>query len=163
LGIALASCIGGLTSPISSPQNIITISIMQPNPGWGNWFAASLPIAIITVVTTWACLLLYFKPHRITPCLNTIKAQEFAFPSLTQIFITVICLATIGLWCSETAIQNFWGDNGVIAAIPFVLFFGTGVLAKTDLNNFLWPVVILAQGGMALGFVSSREVKGVIY
>jgi phosphate transporter len=163
LGIALASCIGGLTSPISSPQNIITINIMQPNPGWGNWFAASLPIAIITIVTTWACLLLYFQPHRITPRLNTIKAQELAFPSLTQIFVTVICLATIGLWCSETAIQNFWGDNGVIAAIPFVLFFGTGVLAKTDLNNFLWPVVILAQGGMALGFVSSRKVEGVMH
>ncbi|KAI8339045.1 SPX domain-containing protein [Chlamydoabsidia padenii] len=163
LGIALASCIGGLTSPISSPQNIITINIMQPNPGWGKWFAAALPIAVITIVTTWACLLLYFRPHRITPRLNTIKSQEIAYPNLTQVFVTVICLVTIALWCSESALQSFWGDNGVIAAIPFVLFFGTGILSKTDLNNFLWPVVILAQGGMALGFaVQSSGLLDII-
>ncbi|KAI8337521.1 Sodium:sulfate symporter transmembrane region-domain-containing protein [Chlamydoabsidia padenii] len=163
LGIALASCIGGLTSPISSPQNIITINIMTPNPGWGNWFAAALPIAIITILTTWGCLLLYFRPHRTTPRLNTIKSHEITYPSLTQLFVTGVCLATIALWCSESAAQEFWGDNGVIAAIPFVLFFGTGILAKTDLNNFLWPVVILAQGGMALGFaVQSSGLLNII-
>ncbi|CAO3594676.1 unnamed protein product [Absidia cylindrospora] len=152
LGIALASCIGGLTSPISSPQNIITINIMQPNPGWGTWFAASLPIAVITVLTTWGCLLFYFRPHRVTPRLNSIRSQEVTCPSITQIFVSVVCLATIALWCSETTLADFWGDNGVISAIPFVMFFGSGVLAKTDLNNFLWPVLIVAQGGMALGF-----------
>ncbi|KAI8084955.1 Sodium:sulfate symporter transmembrane region-domain-containing protein [Halteromyces radiatus] len=163
LGISLASCIGGLTSPISSPQNIIAINIMQPSPGWGNWFAASLPVAIITIFTTWGCLLLYFRPDRSTRHLNTIRALDIAYPSLTQIFVSVVCLTTIGLWCSETAVPDFWGDNGVIAAIPIVLFFGTGVLSKTDLNNFLWPVVILAQGGMALGFaVQSSGLLDII-
>ncbi|CAO3594677.1 unnamed protein product [Absidia cylindrospora] len=160
LGIALASCIGGLTSPISSPQNIITINIMQPNPGWGTWFAASLPIAVITVLTTWGCLLFYFRPHRVTPRLNSIRSQEVTCPSITQIFVSVVCLATIALWCSETTLADFWGDNGVISAIPFVMFFGSGVLAKTDLNNFLWPVLIVAQGGMALGFVSDALLSG---
>ncbi|CAO3589401.1 unnamed protein product [Absidia cylindrospora] len=163
LGIALAACIGGLTSPISSPQNIITINIMNPNPGWGNWFAAALPIAIITILTTWGCLLVYFRPHRVTPRLNSIKSQEIAYPSFTQVYVSVVCLATIILWCTETTLADFWGDNGVIAAIPFVLFFGTGILAKTDLNNFLWPVVILAQGGMALGFaVQSSGLLDII-
>lgn len=53
--------------------------------------------------------------------------------------------------------DSFWGDNGTIAAIPFVLLFGTNMLSKSDLNNFLWSVVTLAQGGMALGYAVQRS------
>ena len=40
---------------------------------------------------------------------------------------------------------------GTIAIIPIVLFFGTGILTKEDFNNFLWTIIILAAGGLALG------------
>lgn len=40
---------------------------------------------------------------------------------------------------------------GVIAIIPILLFFGTGILTKEDFNNFLWTIIILAAGGLALG------------
>lgn len=40
---------------------------------------------------------------------------------------------------------------GVIAILPMVAFFGTGVLSKDDFNSFLWHVVMLAMGGLALG------------
>lgn len=163
MGIALASCIGGLSSPISSPQNIITINLMEPNPGWGIWFAGALPCAIVTVLTTWALLLLYLRPGRDTPHLNVIKSQGFSRPSLTQIWVCIVCLATIALWCAESSMNEFWGNNGVIAAIPFVLLFGTNMLNKNDLNNFLWSVVTLAQGGMALGFaVQSSGLLDII-
>jgi phosphate transporter len=48
-------------------------------------------------------------------------------------------------------LANVFGSTGVIAAIPLFMFFGTGILAKDDLNAFLWSVVVLAQGGSALG------------
>lgn len=152
MAIALASCIGGLSSPISSPQNIVTINLMDPNPGWGIWFAGAIPVFIITNITTWALLLLYFRPDRDTPHLNVIKSQKFVRPSYSQVWVCIVCLATIALWCAESAMNDFWGDNGTIAAIPIVLLFGTNMLSKSDLNNFLWSVVTLAQGGMALGY-----------
>lgn len=40
---------------------------------------------------------------------------------------------------------------GVVAIIPIILFFGTGILTKEDFNNFLWTIIILAAGGLALG------------
>lgn len=40
---------------------------------------------------------------------------------------------------------------GVVAIIPIVLFFGTGILTKEDFNNFLWTIIILAAGGLSLG------------
>lgn len=40
---------------------------------------------------------------------------------------------------------------GIIAVLPLVAFFGFDVLRKDDFNSFLWNVVMLAMGGMALG------------
>lgn len=150
LGIALSSCIGGMTSPISSPQNIVTIQYINPNPGWGLWFAAALPIAVLSMFVCWGLLLLVYKPARDTPHLNTIKPTKEKITK-TQVFVCLISLATIALWCAESSIEYALGDTGIIAAIPLFVFFGTGILNKDDLNNFLWSVVVLAQGGMALG------------
>ncbi|ORX93102.1 SPX-domain-containing protein [Basidiobolus meristosporus CBS 931.73] len=150
LGIALASCIGGMTSPISSPQNIVTIQYMQPNPGWGKWFGVALPISIISVFVAWAILLLVYRPDRASPHLNTIKPTK-GKANWTQMYVMFITILTIGLWCAESSMEAHIGDTGIIAAIPLFMFFGTGILNKDDLNNFLWSVVVLAQGGMALG------------
>ena len=46
-GIALASNLGGMTSPISSPQNLFAIERMSLDgnaPSWGVWFAVALPV-----------------------------------------------------------------------------------------------------------------------
>jgi len=40
---------------------------------------------------------------------------------------------------------------GVIAIIPIVAFFSTGVLKKDDFEQFMWTIVFLAMGGIALG------------
>ena len=68
-----------------------------------------------------------------------------------QYFISVVTLATIGLWCGSHQLEQSFGDMGVIAIIPMVLFFGTGILTKEDFNNFLWTIIILAAGGLCLG------------
>lgn len=150
LGIALASCIGGMTSPISSPQNIVTLQYMTPNPGWGIWFGVALPIAIISVFVCWGLLLLVYRPDRAVPHLNKIKPTREKITWI-QVFVMAITILTIALWCAESTIEYAVGDTGIIAAIPLFVFFGTSVLGKDDLNAFLWSVVVLAQGGMALG------------
>ncbi|KAG0177137.1 low-affinity phosphate transporter [Apophysomyces sp. BC1034] len=156
MGIALASCIGGLASPISSPQNIIAMQLMDPRPGWGLWFAAALPIAFISTTITWILLLLYFRPNNATS-VHQVKHHWRSRPTISQIWVFMVCVGTIALWCSESTMTDIWGNNGVIALIPFLLFFGTRILTQTDLNHFLWPVVILAQGGMALGFAVDKS------
>ncbi|KAI8353274.1 SPX domain-containing protein [Choanephora cucurbitarum] len=150
LGIALASCIGGMTSPISSPQNIVALQYMSPNPGWGIWFGAALPISIISVIVCWGLLLLVYRPDRAVPHLNRIKPTRSKI-TRAQIFVMLVTILTIALWCAESSIEYAIGDTGVIATIPLFVFFGTGILGKDDLNAFLWSVVVLAQGGMTLG------------
>lgn len=66
-GIALASNLGGMTSPISSPQNIFAIQEMGRDaepPSWLAWFAVALPVACLGNLACWGCLLLAYRPGR---------------------------------------------------------------------------------------------------
>ncbi|KAL1854637.1 low-affinity phosphate transporter [Paecilomyces lecythidis] len=149
LGIALAANIGGAASPIASPQNIIALQNMYPSISWGTWFFISLPVCIVSILLIWALLLITFHPGRGTTIvpIRTVK-DKF---SGVQWFITIVTITTIILWCVSHQLEHVFGDMGVIAIIPLVLFFGTGILTKEDFNNFLWTIIILAAGGLCLG------------
>ncbi|KAL7754126.1 low-affinity phosphate transporter [Sorochytrium milnesiophthora] len=150
LGIALASNIGGMASPISSPQNVIAIENMEPAPSWIEWFAIAIPLSIIANLITWMILLVVYSPHVSTPEILPLRATGDKL-SGKQIFILLVTGLTILLWCLESSIEGIVGDMGVIAIFPIVVFFGFGILTKEDFNNFLWTVIMLAMGGIALG------------
>jgi phosphate transporter len=150
MGIALASNVGGMASPISSPQNIITIQNMSPAPSWGSWFAVALPLCIVIDLIIWAWLLLLWRPQRDTPTIPVIRATKERI-TFSQAFICFVTIGTIVLWCMENSFQAQLGDMGVIAILPLIAFFGSGLLNKEDFNNFLWTVIMLAMGGIALG------------
>ena len=66
-GIALASNLGGMTSPISSPQNIFAIQEMGRggnSVSWLSWFAVALPIAFIGNLICWGALLAVYRPMK---------------------------------------------------------------------------------------------------
>ncbi|KAL9614366.1 MAG: hypothetical protein Q9167_001169 [Letrouitia subvulpina] len=149
LGIALASNIGGAASPIASPQNIIALQNMSPQPSWGEWFFVALPFCIATILLIWLLLLVTFQPGKGTT-ITPIRPMKDRFTGV-QYFISTVTLGTIALWCVSHQLEDVLGDMGIIAIIPMVAFFGTGILTKEDFNNFLWTIVILAAGGLALG------------
>jgi phosphate transporter len=149
LGIALASNIGGMSSPIASPQNIIALENMDPDPSWLVWFFVALPVSIVSILLIWMLLLITFQPGKGTNIVPIRPAKD-KFTGV-QWFISAVTVATIVLWCVSHQLDGVFGDMGVIAIIPMVLFFGTGILTKEDFNNFLWTIIILAAGGLSLG------------
>lgn len=149
LGIALASNIGGMASPIASPQNIVALQNMTPTPTWLEWFFIALPVCIVSLFLIWGLLLWSYRSGTSTT-LHVIRPSKDPF-TLTQWYITIITFLTVALWCVEKSLEPYFGDMGVIAVFPLVAFFGTGVLTKEDFNNFLWTVIVLAMGGIALG------------
>lgn len=149
LGIALASNLGGMASPIASPQNLIAISYMSSPLSWAQWFAIALPVAGISIIAIWALLCwLYSWDRGIT--INPVRPTKEKFTS-TQWFVCFFTLATVVLLCIEHQLEWVVGDMGIIALIPLVIFFGTGILRKQDFDNFPWSIVFLAMGGIALG------------
>lgn len=149
MGIALASNIGGMLSPIASPQNIVALDNMSPAPTWGQWFFVVIPVGVISILLIWVLLLMTFQPGKgtiIVP-IRTVR-EDF---TAGQWFVSFICITTIALWCASHQLESTFGDMGVIAIIPMLLFFGTGVLTKEDFNNFPWTIIMLAAGGLSLG------------
>ncbi|ESK87596.1 phosphate transporter [Moniliophthora roreri MCA 2997] len=155
LGIALAANIGGQSSPISSPQNLIALEAMTEPLDWGRWFAVALPVSAISILLIWGLLLASYRPSRSPDGeseieIRPIRATRDNF-TLKQYWVTLVCLVTIALWCVAHAIEDYIGDMGVIAIIPIIAFFSTGVLKKDDFEQFTWTIVFLAMGGIALG------------
>ncbi|KAJ7623924.1 SPX domain-containing protein [Mycena polygramma] len=157
LAIALAANIGGQSSPISSPQNLIALQAMDPPLSWLQWFAVALPVSFISILLIWGLLLVSYHPARAPDGgpdieIKLIKATRERFGP-KQWWVAFVCIVTIGLWCvaREPGVEGLLGDMGVIAIIPVVAFFATGVLKKDDFEQFAWTIVFLAMGGIALG------------
>jgi phosphate transporter len=149
MGIALASNIGGQTSPIASPQSLIALQYMDEPLGWLQWFAITIPVSGLSLIVIWLLLLWSYGSSKGTIIRKMNESNDKFTP--IQYYISAVGLGTISLWCLERNFEYVLGDMGVIAIIPMVLFFGTGILTKEDFNNFLWTIVFLAMGGIALG------------
>ncbi|KAF7327088.1 SPX domain-containing protein [Mycena kentingensis (nom. inval.)] len=155
LAIALAANIGGQTSPISSPQNLIALEAMEPPISWGAWFFVSIPVSVISIFLIWGLLIVSYRPARAPDGgpdieIKLIRPTRETF-SWKQYWVVFVCVVTIALWCVARQVADYLGDMGIIALIPIVAFFATGVLKKDDFEQFAWAIVFLAMGGIALG------------
>jgi phosphate transporter len=123
---------------------------MDPAPSWGEWFIISIPLCVMGNLIIWLWLLWNYNPEKQTPHIHTIRASSDPVTG-TQVYVIMVTLVTIALWCLAHTYEDIFGDMGVIAILPLIAFFGTGLLTKDDFNNFLWNVIMLAMGGIALG------------
>jgi phosphate transporter len=144
LAIALAANIGGQSSPISSPQNLIAIGEMDPTLDWSKWFAVALPVSAISIVLIWLLLLASYNPARSPDGegeieIRAIRPTKEPF-TLKQYWVSFICIITIALWCVEHEIEDYVGDMGVIALLPIVAFFSTGILRKVCFQSEAFPL-----------------------
>lgn len=150
MGIALASNIGGMASPIASPQNMIAIGSMEPLPSWGQWFVIALPVCIFSLLAIWCFLLITFRCNSKNTHILAIRTIDEKFNAV-QWYIVAISAITIILWCMSSSLEGLFGEMGMIALIPLIAFFGPGLLTTEDFNNYPWNIIMLAMGGTALG------------
>ncbi|XBW38086.1 hypothetical protein QEN19_003673 [Hanseniaspora menglaensis] len=166
LGIGFSSNIGGMSSPISSPQNIISIGLMDKQPSWEQWFFMVLPVCVLNVLG------IFYIITKMLPLNNKnkglvangegenesesgVKIIKIHFVneklSITQWYVVIISIITVLFWCLNHKLEGIFGDMGMISIFPIVAFFGTGVLTTQDFNSFMWNIVILTMGGTTLG------------
>jgi phosphate transporter len=152
----LAANIGGQSSPISSPQNLIALQAMDPPVSWGQWFIVALPVSFVSIILIWGLLLASYHPARAPDGGRDLEIklirptrEHFTFK---QWWVTFVCLVTIALWCfaRQPAIESIVGDMGVIAIIPIVAFFATGVLKKVSADP---PILLVVETGADGGCV----------
>jgi phosphate transporter len=146
---------------------------MDPPLDWLQWFAVSIPVCVVSVILIWLLLLASYRPARLPEGLSDaeeggsgtleikpIRATREKFTK-KQWFVTAVCVITIGLWCVEHEIELWVGDMGVIALIPVIAFFGTGVLKKVCLalhvSSYLtWSLMLCRVGRLRTVRVDDR-------
>lgn len=182
IAIALAANIGGQASPISSPQNLISLGSMDPPLSWLQWFAISIPVSSLSVVLIWAFLHINYRWES---DLEIPKMRKNTDPlTVTHYYVLAVSALTILLWCAEKSLEDWFGDMGVIAIVPLLAFFGTGILSKVrylgyiriDVNNFTmyrrisirstgpsssWPWVVLPW--VKLPFLPGCSICSIIF
>src|SRR4051812_35678483 len=62
-----------------------------------------------------------------------------------------ISALTIALWCTLAYTKEVLGQMGVVAMVPLISFFATGILDRNDLSKFSWNLILLIGGGHVLG------------
>lgn len=50
--------------------------------------------------------------------------------TVTHYYVLSVSALTILLWCAEKSLEEWAGDMGIIAIVPLLAFFGTGILSK---------------------------------
>ncbi|AYU80473.1 phosphate transporter, putative [Leishmania donovani] len=153
LGLAFACNVGGMLSPIASPQNAVAISALSfYKVSFAQWVGVALPVVLFSVVAAWAVVLIVWRPFVDVPYIplqvvNT--AAEEQVSSATRAVVLVVSAITITLWILPANL--FFGDTGIVALIPIVVFFGIGILSKEDFNTLSWHLMFLLAGGNMLG------------
>lgn len=81
MGMAMAANVGGMISPVSSPQNILAMTAIEEvsnissadstgrdgypksavGIGWGSWLAVSIPVSHVAVVLIWLLLVAVYR------------------------------------------------------------------------------------------------------
>eukprot|EP00177_Eucheuma_denticulatum_P006055 GFKZ01011042.1.p1 GENE.GFKZ01011042.1~~GFKZ01011042.1.p1 ORF type:complete len:809 (+),score=112.16 GFKZ01011042.1:133-2559(+) len=149
LGIMAASNIGGFASPIASPQSAVALGLLTGTHkiSFLKWLLVALPQCAVMVAVFYAGLYILYKPQKhILPTLPRFS-ENFQWPHWVT---TGTLLVTVLIWSDHT-LQNVFGSAGVVAVIPVLVFFGSGILRKEDFNNLPWDVVYLVAGGGVLG------------
>nr|CCC95690.1 unnamed protein product [Trypanosoma congolense IL3000] len=160
LGLAFACNIGGMLSPIASPQNAVAMSVLSfHDVSFLSWVIVALPLVLFGVIASWAIILVVWKPFKNVSSipLQVVNTDGTKEASLTdRIVVFSVSLLTIILWILPSSL--LFGDTGVVALIPIVVFFGIGILAKEDFNTLSWHLMFLLAGGNMLG-LCARDSK----
>eukprot|EP01135_Chromosphaera_perkinsii_P002521 Nk52_evm37s224 gene=Nk52_evmTU37s224 len=166
IGLAFSCNIGGMLSPISSPQNAFMIGYLsgeypEYSISFAQWITFSVPFCVLGLIVLWVYLIVALKPDDV----NEIPAivWEKKPMSFNHYFVLFVTFLTAALWCTLSLTKDVVGDLGIIAYLPIILFFGTGILTKAEFNNFQWNLLMLIGGGSCLGAaVSSSNLLQIV-
>eukprot|EP00401_Gymnodinium_catenatum_P038046 CAMPEP_0117490344 /NCGR_PEP_ID=MMETSP0784-20121206/17504_1 /TAXON_ID=39447 /ORGANISM="" /LENGTH=722 /DNA_ID=CAMNT_0005285103 /DNA_START=96 /DNA_END=2264 /DNA_ORIENTATION=- len=169
LGLAFACNIGGMMTPIASPQNVAALQTLRASGGyisWSQWLAVSIPFCTIAVTMAWALLLMvnfmdYSEGERLRDASSTPKEKKKAITIPVVIFereemntgkIVSLGCATLTLVAFAFApVAEFFGGTANTALFFVAVALVMGWIKRQTFNAFSWHLLFLIGGGNALG------------
>jgi len=175
LGLAFSCNIGGMATPISSPQNVAALQTLRQQGGsisWAQWLAASLPLCVLGELVAWALLLAVYSFDR-SEAEAKLDAERAAMGKRKELRIPPVVFereeltgrkaaalaaasATLGIFACEPAAVLLGGTPSV-AMLFVALMLCTGIISRQTFNSYSWHLLFLIGGGNALGLAVSES------
>ncbi len=176
LAIAYSASIGGISTLIGTPPNLVLAGIIKQTYGieisFAQWFLLGFPIAVIMLLICWIYLTRFayqFKQKEFPGGRQEIKKQlqELGPISYEEKAVFIIFLLTAFSWITRSfLLKSFIPtiDDTIIAIFFGVLLFiipsknkEINLMTWEDAVKLPWGIVLLFGGGMALalGFETS--------
>ena len=161
LGIAFACNMGGMISPIASPQSIIAYSALRDQGiiDFVSFVALGTTVSFICFIFSF---LIIASDQPIWDNSNTLTSrllQEDSLPPVSKFKAssrsykeyTVLAAIILSLFIWTCDLDFIIGDVGISSLIPIILLFTIpGILTKADLLSLPWDVCLLISGGSML-------------
>lgn len=168
LGLAYGASIGGMTTPIGTPPNIVLIGVLEETTGetipFLSWMAFAVPIAIVLLFGAWWVL-----SRELNSAIETVKVPRLS--SMTTHEYRVLCVFGLVVLLWITRVQPFGGwstglditttGDDTVALFGVVLAFlvPTGsrlpatkeyLLDWESARSIPWGLLLLFGGGIAI-------------
>jgi phosphate transporter len=163
LTIAFSCNIGGMVSPISSPQNLIALGSMTTPIGFVQWIQFAAPVCIAGIGIVYFVLRgtksdMYSE---IDSEMNTIEEDREVKDvptepwTWTQTSVLMIVFFTVFGWSifDISPLSSLFGHIGIYGLLSVVILHGSGLLGPADWQALPWPVLTLLGGGLCLGTI----------
>ncbi len=147
LAVGYGATIGGLGTIIGSTPNVIAAKFLHDSSisfGFYEWFYRGFPFMFLLMFIGWFVLITMYKPEK----KQIVTVEKSGKMTLEQKKVLTIFAITILLWTTESlhGIQS-----SVVALVPIILYYFSGLLQTDDFMKIDWATLILVGGGLALG------------
>lgn len=170
LGLSFSCNVGGMATPISSPQNVASLQALRQIGGtvtWAEWLTVSVAFCPVAVFVAWAILMAiyHFDQSKSEAERDLAAAQAagkrvvFKIPrviferrilSWGEVVALVGALLTLAVFAFEPA-SEYFGDNSMVSLLFIALSLGSGEITRQTFNAYSWHLLFLIGGGNALG------------
>jgi len=83
--------------------------------------------------------------------------------TITDVVICVTVLLTVSAWVTFDSVKHIFGNIGIVALVPIIIFGSLGYLTQADFNSLSWDTIVLMGGGLSLGTaVESSGLLGTV-
>ena len=171
LALAYATTIGGMSTIIGTPPNVLLAGFMEETYGiqiaFFDWMLIGLPLAVVLLPLGWVVLTrVAFRVDvpaspEVADGIHSMREEMGAMTSPQRrvglLFLTVVALWMARKWLNEVPGLEGLSDAGIVMAAALLLFVipsGNGSPARLmqwdDVARLPWGVLILFGGGLAL-------------
>ncbi len=181
LSIAYSANIGGTTTIIGTPPNVVFVGYMQEFYGrqieFGRWLLVGVPVCFTLLTITYLMLTRVLFPHRLKKLAGSDdliknKLIELGPMSRAEKLVAVIFFLTAVSWIFQSGINDLLGadylDNTIVAMAGGILMFITPtsfssneyVLDWESTTRLPWGILLLFGGGLCLA--KGMENTGIV-